>query len=260
MTAIQNYVDLYTALRRVAEEERENLRIRFAQLAAWTGSIPEEKITLHSDVAMDGGEELAAPEPVLVEGGWTCASCGHNNTAEVSFCEECGGKRPEAQVAAPMPPEKRLCENGHEMPPEAAFCPRCGKPEKPSAAPRVRLCENGHELPPGAAFCPRCGKPEKPSEEPKRAPVREWPRDAPLRPPSVPSAASLRSVLRNPSCACARTATRYPLRPPSAPGVASLRSVLRNPSCACARTATRCARTPGSAPSVAGPPERNQRP
>ena len=167
VTAIQNYVDLYTALRRVAEEERENLRIRFAQLAAWTGSIPEEKITLHSDVAMDGGEDLAAPEQVLVEGGWTCASCGHHNTAEVSFCEECGGKRPEAQVAAPMPPEKRLCENGHEMPPEAAFCPRCGKPEKPSAAPRVRLCENGHELPPEAAFCPRCGKPEKRPEEPQ---------------------------------------------------------------------------------------------
>jgi membrane protease subunit (stomatin/prohibitin family) len=167
VTAIQNYVDLYTALRRVAEEERENLRIRFAQLAAWTGSIPEEKITLHSDVAMDGGEELAAPEQVLVEGGWTCSSCGHNNTAEVSFCEECGGKRPEAQVAAPMPPEKRLCENGHEMPPEAAFCPRCGKPEKRPEEPKLRLCENGHEMPPEAAFCPKCGKPEKRPEEPK---------------------------------------------------------------------------------------------
>ena len=176
---VQRYVDLWTALRGVAQEELENLGQRLGQLGAWGGEIPRENLELQSDVASEtetGEEPVDSPEVLpseraeVVDGGWVCSQ-GHRNADEDEFCLTCGAPRP--QMPPPAEAEEiQVCEDGHEMPPEAAFCPKCGKPPKAEELEQVRVCENGHEMSPDAAFCPKCGKPPK-VDEPEQVRVCE---------------------------------------------------------------------------------------
>src|SRR5262249_25142623 len=57
-----------------------------------------------------------------------CASCGHDNRADASFCSACGRKL--SLVSGPC---------GRELPAGARFCDACGQPvDAPSAHPPER--------------------------------------------------------------------------------------------------------------------------
>jgi hypothetical protein len=187
LTESKKFVDLLTALRGAAMEEMEVLDSSFRELAEWQTGVPNERLVLNAGVStIDETAAASAPATVAVattvstngngsviaaDGSWICPR-GHPNRAQANFCEYCDDevRRPERDLVL-TPPEVtspvRVCLNGHELPPGAGFCPRCGAPEQLAAPPpATRVCLNGHELPPDAGFCPRCGAPEQPAAPP----------------------------------------------------------------------------------------------
>ena len=164
--AVQQLVDLLTALHVEAVQENAVLSMRFNELAQWKGQIPADVVNLDFGVS-DKGSEPPPPPP----NQWSCTNCNTPNDNDDLFCAECGTDRPGKEPPPPPPPPppaKRVCEEGHPLPDDAAFCPKCGKPEhahEPPPPPK-RVCEDGHPLPDDAAFCPKCGKRERAPEPP----------------------------------------------------------------------------------------------
>lgn len=83
----QRSVDLRTALRWTAEEERKALNVRFVQLGQWRGQEPRQPLRLtppHS------------PSPLSAAEGWPCPNCNFQNASNANFCDDCGQPRPAA--------------------------------------------------------------------------------------------------------------------------------------------------------------------
>src|ERR1044072_6159086 len=79
--------------------------------------------------------------------GELCCRNGHEVSADVRFCEECG-----VEVSF-----QGSC--GHDMRPTAKFCPECGTPQDRRAEPAIFVGPCGHDIPRGEYFCPECGEP-----------------------------------------------------------------------------------------------------
>ena len=93
----------------------------------------------------------ARPESLAASG--VCPN-GHQMPACARFCGVCGSAI--AVVEAPELPTqpKLVCRNGHPAPIGAEpkpFCRICG-------APMLTECEEGHQMPAVATFCPVCGR------------------------------------------------------------------------------------------------------
>ncbi len=184
--AIQEAVDLWTALRGAAYEELKALEDRFFDLAAWTGEIPtderqpepELEITAQADTSKEtetvsgvenNGKEDAPVSKWLDDGQWVCPS-GHVNQAVKKFCTQCGEPGPLPKQVEECGERLTLVADGKtsvgvssqtKTPPEP-------QPERKLEPPApVRYCEEGHEMPPNAKFCLECGKPERKPEPPK---------------------------------------------------------------------------------------------
>ncbi|MBP1464451.1 hypothetical protein EYB53_001900, partial [Candidatus Chloroploca sp. M-50] len=173
---VQQFVDLWTAIRGVANEEMANLSRRFVQLAIWKGAIPFEQLDLDSDVGsvdQDGEVQPEQPRatpsaptlqpeqprvtPSAPASTWICSQ-GHENSSEKNFCTECREKRPDVAIA---PLDAPILD---PLPPLSPLPPAPGLPSEPSTpkSPKpTRVCAgpDHHPLAEGVNFCPICGKP-----------------------------------------------------------------------------------------------------
>ncbi len=148
---MQREADLWTLLYLVIQEETRRLA---DNIDSYGGTILPKSEQPQPPVVVT----LTPPPPPLPppQNPVTAGVCmnGHKMPADAQFCPRCGQPaRPEQAVTA------RVCMNGHEMPADAQFCPKCGQLARPDEAATARLCVDGHEMPPDAQFCPKCGQP-----------------------------------------------------------------------------------------------------
>ncbi|MFC6872654.1 double zinc ribbon domain-containing protein [Halobellus marinus] len=99
--------------------------------------------------------EVSCPDPdcsgTIAAGADYCSACGTERGTEFDTGGEQGGES--------GPP---TCPNGHEVDPDAQFCPQCGEsiPDDTGAVEDEGppTCPNGHEVDADAQFCPECGE------------------------------------------------------------------------------------------------------
>ena len=96
-----------------------------------------------------GGLNPSAQQAGMAGGGMAmkaCVSCGAQIPADAGFCPKCGKPQQAAGKTCPK------C--GATVPADAGFCPKCGQ------SMAGALCQKcGAALEPGVKFCPKCGQP-----------------------------------------------------------------------------------------------------
>ena len=84
-----------------------------------------------------------------------CAKCGHKNSPDFSFCEECG-----SALSAPL--SQVICPDcGHSNPSDFNFCEECACPLQLDQAPAVQETAPP-EIKAAAVVCPQCGHANQP--------------------------------------------------------------------------------------------------
>ncbi|MGQ9581987.1 MAG: SPFH domain-containing protein [Thermoplasmatota archaeon] len=89
--------------------------------------------------------QAAAPAGAQTGGVKACVSCGLQIPVDAGFCPKCG--KPQ------QAPLKSCAKCGAQIPADAVFCPKCGNK---TGGGTCAGC--GAQLAPDARFCPKCGK------------------------------------------------------------------------------------------------------
>jgi hypothetical protein len=127
--------------------------------------VPAENAPVPEPATLAAPAPAPDPESLVWARPGSCPN-GHQMPANARFCGICGSVIGSVETPAPAitlaaepgtqiaTESKLICRNGHPAPTGAEpkpFCRICG-------APMLTECEEGHQMPAVAAFCPVCGR------------------------------------------------------------------------------------------------------